>query len=87
MYKKEILHSEGSEALAQLPIELLVPHPWRCSGLGWMGPWAAVGLTGLYGSFQPNSFCGSMNCVHSKAEEKSVNGKGTPVTCPMYLWL
>jgi len=39
--RKKILHSEGSEALAQLPREAVVPHPWRCSRLGWMGAWAA----------------------------------------------
>ena len=25
-------------AVAQLPRELWVPHPWRCSGPGWVGP-------------------------------------------------
>ena len=38
---EEILHSEGGEALAQLPREAVVPHPWRHSRPGWMGPWAA----------------------------------------------
>ena len=32
---------EGGEALPQLPREAVVPHPWRCSRPGWMGPWAA----------------------------------------------
>ena len=32
---------EGGEALAQLPGEAVVPHPWRHSRPGWMGPWAA----------------------------------------------
>jgi len=34
------LYSEGSEMLAQLPREGVVPHPWRCSRPGWMGPGA-----------------------------------------------
>ena len=38
---EEFLHSEGGEALALLPRELWVPHPWRCPRPGWMGPWAA----------------------------------------------
>jgi len=38
---EEILYSEGSEALAQLPREAVAPHPCRCSRPGWMGPWAA----------------------------------------------
>jgi len=42
----EISHSEGSEALAQLPREAVVPHPWRCSRPGWIGPWAAELLGG-----------------------------------------
>jgi len=33
--------SEGGEAPALLPRGVWVPHPWRCSGPGWMGPWAA----------------------------------------------
>ena len=36
----EVLLSEGGEALAQLPSEAVVPHPWRRSRSGWMGPWA-----------------------------------------------
>jgi len=28
-------------ALARLPRELWVPHPWRYSRTGWIGPWAA----------------------------------------------
>jgi len=32
---------EGGEALAQLPREAVVPHPWSCSRPGWMGPQAA----------------------------------------------
>jgi len=39
--REAILHSEDGEALAQLPIEAVVPHPWRHSRPGWMGPWAA----------------------------------------------
>ena len=42
----EILSSEGGEALAQLPREAVVPHPWRHSRPGWMGPWAAELLGG-----------------------------------------
>jgi len=29
---------EGDEAVTQLPREAVVPHPWRCSRAGWMGP-------------------------------------------------
>ena len=29
-----------------LPREAVVPHPWRCSRPGWMGPWAAELLGG-----------------------------------------
>jgi len=36
----------GGEALAQLPREAVVPHPWQCSRPGWMGPWAAELLGG-----------------------------------------
>jgi len=32
------LDPEGGEALAQLPRELWMPHPWRHSRPGWMGP-------------------------------------------------
>jgi len=32
---------KGGEELAQLPREAVVPHPWRHSKPGWMGPWAA----------------------------------------------
>ena len=32
--------------LAQLPREAVVPHPWRHSRPGWMGPWAAELLGG-----------------------------------------
>jgi len=39
MLKAEILLSEGGEALA-VP-RAVVPHPWRHSRPGWMGPWAA----------------------------------------------
>ena len=35
------IFSEGGEALAQLPREAVVPHPWRRSSPWWMGPWAA----------------------------------------------
>ena len=38
--------SEGGEALAQLPREAVVPHPWRRSRPGWMGPRAAELLGG-----------------------------------------
>ena len=31
--------TQGGEVLASG--EVWVPHPWRCSGPGWMGPWAA----------------------------------------------
>ena len=41
MALNEIFHSEGSKALAHLPREAVVPHPWRRSRPGWMGPWAA----------------------------------------------
>jgi len=30
--------SKCGEALALLPRELQVPHPWRCPKPGWMGP-------------------------------------------------
>jgi len=40
-YEEEILYSESGEALAQLPREAVVPHPWRCSRPGWMEPRAA----------------------------------------------
>ena len=45
-------NSEGGEALAQLPREAVVPHPWRHSRPGWMGPWAAelVGGSPAYGT-------------------------------------
>ena len=33
--------TKGSEALVQLSREAVVPHSWRCSRPGWMGPWAA----------------------------------------------
>jgi len=33
--------SEGGERLTQLPRKAVVPHPWRHSRPGWMGPWAA----------------------------------------------
>ena len=48
--------------------ELWVPHPWRCSWPGWMGPWAAwsggwqpahgrgLKLSDLWGPFQPKLF-------------------------------
>ena len=32
-----LFYSEGGEALAQLPRELWVPHPWRHSRPGWVG--------------------------------------------------
>jgi len=38
---EEILYSEGSEALAELHREAVVPHPWRRSRPGGLGPWAA----------------------------------------------
>lgn len=41
----EILYSKEGEALAVLPGEVEVPHPWRGS-LPWMGPWAADGGVG-----------------------------------------
>ena len=45
-YQGEVFHSEVDEALAQLPREAVVPHPWRRSRPGWMGPWAAELLGG-----------------------------------------
>ena len=45
----KILCSEGGEALAQLPRELWVPHPWRCPRPGRMGP----GQPELVGGSQP----------------------------------
>jgi len=36
----ETLYSEGGEALARLLRELWVPHPWRLSRPGWMGPYS-----------------------------------------------
>jgi len=44
--REEILSPECGKALAQLPREAVVPHPWRCSRPGWMGPWAAELLGG-----------------------------------------
>ena len=35
---KKFFTWRGGEAVAQLPRELWVPHPWRCSGPGWVGP-------------------------------------------------
>ena len=32
---------EGGKAVAQLPREAVVPHPWSRSRPGWMGPWVA----------------------------------------------
>jgi len=40
-WEEEILHWQGGEVLAQLPREAVVPHPWRRSRPGFMGPWAA----------------------------------------------
>jgi len=37
----EILYYESGEVLNRLPERLWMPHPWRCSRPGWMGPWAA----------------------------------------------
>ena len=63
---KQINHS--CHVWNKLPRELWVPHPWRCSRLGWMGPWAAwagggqpvhgrvVGLGGLWGPSQFKPF-------------------------------
>jgi len=60
---------QGGEGLTQLPREAVVPHPWRRSRPGWMGPWAAwagggqpcprqgLGKRGLWGPFQPKPFC------------------------------
>jgi len=65
MCAKGVKRPEGGEVLAQLPKEAVVPHPWRHSRPGWMGPWAAwagggqpcpwkgLGLGGLWGPFQP----------------------------------
>jgi len=39
--RRTFFYSEGGEALAQLPRELWMSHPWRCSTPGWMGPYAA----------------------------------------------
>jgi len=52
---EEILHSGSSEALAQLPLELWVPHPWTLSGPGWMGP----GQPELVGGSQPMAGVGA----------------------------
>ena len=35
---KEILHSEGGEALSQLPREAVDDYSWRSLRPGWMGP-------------------------------------------------
>jgi len=46
-------YSEGGEALAQLPIELWMPHSWRHSGpgqpelVGGSQPMAGIGAGGL----------------------------------------
>jgi len=37
----QILRCGGGEALAQMPIEAVMPHPWWRSRPGWMGPWVA----------------------------------------------
>jgi len=66
----EILYSKEGEALAVLPGEVEVPHPWRGS-LPWMGPWAADGGVGaaqgrewdwgeVWGPFQPKPLYNSM---------------------------
>ena len=48
---QKILYSEGREAVALLPKGLWVPHPWRCSRLGWMGP----GQPDVVGGTQPTA--------------------------------
>jgi len=63
----EILHSEDSEALAELPREAVVPHLWRCSRPGWMGPGqpqlgeAALPIAGGWG-WLGLKVCSSLNC-------------------------
>ena len=40
----------GGGMWPQKPDRLRIPHPWRCSRPGWMGPWAAwSGI--VYGSW------------------------------------
>jgi len=47
--RKESFTQGCGDALAQLPRGVRVPHPWRCSGPGWMGP----GQPELVGATQP----------------------------------
>jgi len=60
--------------IIQCPERLWMPHPWRCSRPGWMGPWAAwssirgwwpcmqqgVGASWSLGPFQPKPSYDSM---------------------------
>ena len=42
-------------------LELWMPHPWRCSKPGWMGPWAA--WSGIrYGGWQSCLQQGGWSC-------------------------
>jgi len=66
------------EAVAQLPREAVVPHPWRCSRPGWMGPGqpellgdspphgTGLGLGRLLDLYQPKPFSDSMSSVALK---------------------
>ena len=68
----EILYSEGSEAVVR---EAVVPHPWRRSRPGWMGPWAAwadggqpcpwqgLGPRGLWAPSNPNHLVILWKCL------------------------
>ena len=64
---------QGSRSIYnRLPRDAVMPHPWRCSRPGWMGPWAAwagggqpcpwqgLKIEDLWGPFQPKPFCDSV---------------------------
>jgi len=55
----------GDEVLALLPRDLWVPHPWRCSRSGWMGP----GQPELVGGSEP--MAAGWNWMGSKAPSRS----------------
>ena len=67
-YQEEIFHWESSEALAQLPREAVVPHPWRHSRPGWMRPlaaWAPGWQACLQWDWKWIGFKVSSNLIHS----------------------
>lgn len=66
---EEVLHSEGSEALAPLHRGVVGAHLWS-SGMDWLHPELLVGnlahgmgleLGDLEGPFQPKPFCNCFN--------------------------